>query len=371
MRIISMLFIVIYHVIVHSGFDTRAIGSIGVFLSFINAIIIVHVNSFVLLSGYFQCKSKFKLSRIISLNNATWFYKVIFLAIALILVNIFDIKLASDITSLNIFKTIMPLDFGIYWFINCYIVLYLCFPILNKIINSCSKKKLEKVIFIIFVLFSVSSTFTRDEAVYTQSGRSLGTFILLYFIGAYLRIYPLNENYFLKIFSNTARRTIYLMVFFLCAICTLFCHFAYNELSNYGTIAREIGLILNNFYISFASPIIILQSVAYFLFFSTFDFKNNFINKIAKYVFGIYLIHENVYVRDSLYIYLGFTGIHDVTGNVLLLVLVTSVIIFVISLIIEMARQKVFKLIYNSKLAKKNRKWYQNYFEKLGLHIRW
>lgn len=58
MRIISMLFVVIYHVRMHSGFGTRATGTVDLILDFITNIIVVHVNSFVLLSGYFNQNQK-------------------------------------------------------------------------------------------------------------------------------------------------------------------------------------------------------------------------------------------------------------------------------------------------------------------------
>ena len=79
-----------------------------------------------------------------------------------------------------------------------------------------------------------------------------------------------------------------------------------------------------------------------------------------------------IYMLELIYmIGWDFYNIDNVTIQTLLFVIVVTLAIFVISLIIEIVRQKIFKLIYNSKPARVNRKWYQNYFEKLGLHIRW
>ena len=57
MRIISMLFIVMYHVIVHGKISTEAVGSYKFIINFILSILIVHVNSLVFLTGYFSINS--------------------------------------------------------------------------------------------------------------------------------------------------------------------------------------------------------------------------------------------------------------------------------------------------------------------------
>ena len=96
LRIISMFFIVVYHVLVHGQILEHATGSMELMTVFIEAFILVHVNSFILITGYFQCKSKMKLGKVLSLNNATWFYKVV---IMLILIG-FGI-ISPDIISLS------------------------------------------------------------------------------------------------------------------------------------------------------------------------------------------------------------------------------------------------------------------------------
>ena len=47
---------------------------------------------------------------------------------------------------------------------------------------------------------------------------------------------------------------------------------------NNGDIVNHISSIFFNFYNSFGSPILIIQTISYFLFFETLDFKNKFIN---------------------------------------------------------------------------------------------
>ena len=68
MRIISMLFIVMYHVIVHGKIATEAVGSYKFIINFILSILIVHVNSLVFLTRYFSCnknETKLYLNRVV------------------------------------------------------------------------------------------------------------------------------------------------------------------------------------------------------------------------------------------------------------------------------------------------------------------
>ena len=62
MRIISMVFIILWHIILHGNMISNSTNeSIKFLLNFIQYILVIHVNSFVVLSGYFQSKSNFKL----------------------------------------------------------------------------------------------------------------------------------------------------------------------------------------------------------------------------------------------------------------------------------------------------------------------
>ena len=365
MRIISMMFIVLFHILVHGKIFEHATGSMSLFLAFIESLILVHVNSFVIVSGYFQCKGNLKLGKAIKINNMTWFYKIIMM---LVLVACGLIAKPDPITRLH---TYLPIDYGTYWFINSYLILYLISPILNKVIKHSSKKSLQKIILTLFIIISILSTITRDVFYNTLTGRSLCTFILLYFIGAYIRIYPVNDSYFMKPFSQQAKRLIYFSIYLLAAIISVFCWLGYTYLLPLGAFANEIGSILGFSHVSFASPIVIIQTIGYFLFFSTFNFKSKFINKVSSCTLAVYLISENIFLRETIYDKMGLTKITSITLPLVLKIFIATILIFIVCILIEMVREKIFKLIYNSKPAKKNRVFYQNYFKKLGLDINW
>ena len=60
MRIISMFFIVLWHCILAGNLTNTSNPNTSMIYTLIQLIIIIHVNSYVLVSGYYQSKSTFK-----------------------------------------------------------------------------------------------------------------------------------------------------------------------------------------------------------------------------------------------------------------------------------------------------------------------
>ena len=77
MRIISMFMIIIWHIFLYGVDMDMASPKMKIYFDIFRSIFVVHVNSFVLLSGFFQCQSNFKLSKVLQLNNAVIFYKIV------------------------------------------------------------------------------------------------------------------------------------------------------------------------------------------------------------------------------------------------------------------------------------------------------
>ena len=205
MRIISVLFIILWHFLLRLSSSVHGISY--VINTILMAILIVHVNSFVLVTGYFQCKKDFKLTKLISLNNTTWFYTVV-INFSLLFLGMVSFKI-SDIV-----KIILPINFldqQNYWFITIYMLLYLVSPLLNTIIKFSSKERLQKIILVLIFAFMVLPSLTGNGLFYdNKGGYSLVQFIILYFIGAYLRNFPIKDSYLFKVFSKNSRKLIYL-----------------------------------------------------------------------------------------------------------------------------------------------------------------
>ena len=84
MRIVSMILIIIWHIILHGHMIENSRNyAIRTYLSMIQYLIVIHVNSFVILSGYFQSKSRFKLSKLLSLILEVIMYSFVILIVGI------------------------------------------------------------------------------------------------------------------------------------------------------------------------------------------------------------------------------------------------------------------------------------------------
>lgn len=361
MRILSMFFIVIWHFLYHGDILGNTNATATILVNIISAVILVHVNSFILLSGYFNYDKEIKFTKIIKLNNQVWFYGITIM--------ILFILLGTDISKLVIFHTLLPIGYNNYWFFSCYIILYIISPILNIIIKSCDKKNLGKVIATCFILFSILPTITNGSFYNVANGYSIISFVLLYFIGAYLKKYIIIDNCYIKIFNKKVTPKILLILFFIVICFNLLLYYLGLFLNSYdNSLCKDISEIFRNGFFAYSSPTLILQSIIYLLIFSTFNFKNKMINKIAACTFGVYLISDNFFVRNWLYTFLGFNK-QIYNSDIFLFLFLEAMAVFVFCTLIEMVRLYVFKLVYNSKLAKKNRALYKNFVENIELKI--
>lgn len=363
MRIVSMFFIVIYHIIIHGKLLENSHGTTHFVLYIILATCIVHVNSFILVTGYFQCKSKLKFTKVIQLNNSIWFYTVS-------IVLFFIIVKGNTFISTELLKTFLPISYNDYWFLTNYLILYLISPILNTVINNIDEKKFKRIIVLLLFIDSILPTLTNSSFFNVTLGYSLYHFIFLYFVGAFLRNYPIEDWYIFKKTSKKALQLISLFIFFLMAFINIINQSASKELLNMHPIIAEVGIIFSNSFIAYNNPLVIIQTIAFFVFFSTLNLKSTFINYISTATIGIYLIHDNNNIRNVLYKFLGFNR-NNYSVMILGKILGCAILIFISCLIIELIRKFIFKLIYNTKIAKKNREWYRNYINSLGFDINW
>jgi surface polysaccharide O-acyltransferase-like enzyme len=196
MRIVSMFFIVIWHVIMHGKmFTNTSSESIKNILKLIQYIIIIHVNSFVLLSGYFQSNSKFKIGKLLDLVMQVLFY----ITLILIVGNFIGLPIYCT-NFVRLYNYYLSCIDG-YWFINYYLIVYIFSDYINKFISSLNYKEYKKFLIIGFVIFSIIP-FGCGGKILNNIGYNFYSFIYLYILGAFLRIYPINECKKMKNISN-------------------------------------------------------------------------------------------------------------------------------------------------------------------------
>jgi len=342
LRIISMFFIIIWHIIIHGHMlENCQNETIKILLTILEYIIVVHVNSFVLVTGYFQSKSKFKFKKLITLILQVIFYS------GLIYVSAIKLDLVTDYNYLTIFDKFNLNALGEYWFINTYIILYIFSDYINKFIESLEKKQLYNFIIIGFIIFSIIPIISRSILLYND-GYNFYHFIYMYIIGATLRKYPLKENYYFKKISIKKYQLFLITLFILTSYLNYSFMVVGNNFNSDGTLSAYIKNIMTHNTLFYSNPFIIIQSISFFELFSTIDIKSKCINFFSKYIFGIYLFHDNVIVRNNIYKFIKIDQPFN-SYKIFIKILIIAILIFITGIIIDIIREKIFKLLYKTK----------------------
>lgn len=321
-RIICMLFIVLNHFAVHGLDSSDGFGSginkyIADILSFGGKI---GVNGFVLISGYFMARSKYTVKKFLRLWGQVWFYSVTALGIS------FLISGGGSIGGTgNILKALMPVLFSQYWFVTSFVVLMILSPFLNYVVQNIKEKQYRSLLLVLFILCSFVPTFIGSEL-----STSLTWFIFLYFIAAYKRLY--NENYK----DDKAIRHGALAVLGIIAL------WSSSALINLAGVysGREGILSYSRHFMSMESVIVLAVSYELFMaFLCRKRFYSNTINIIARGAFGVYLIHDNSYLRIILWRNIVRYADRDNPVYLVLYSLLCVILIYVICTLIDLARQ--------------------------------
>lgn len=314
LRIVSMLFIVIWHTIGHGIKDIDTIPSFDKnLISCLQSFIIVHVNCFVLITGYFGIHTNIKkLLRFIILIA---FYVLIINAIALIITE----KYIS-------FSILFPISRSPYWFVNSYLCLFITAPFINIFIKNINQYQYWKLL-LILAFVNVYLGFIHHNPI-NVNGYNYSQFVFLYFIGRYINIYKWN----IKQYNSTKWLQLYIITSLIFIIFRYIC--SKLEISNYINV------------IAYNNPIVIMESICIFMCFKMLKIKdNNVINFIAKSAFSVYLIHDHPIVRDCITNFISKMKFNNIFTSLMLL----SFLIFIICLVIDFIRRFIFKIlkIYN------------------------
>ena len=334
LRIISMFMIVLSHYCVHNGIvrwelpigvnrfliENGVLGNIGVII-------------FVLITGYFYINNKepFKLRKLFILVFETLIYSsVIYLIFVLLGKESLSIKL--------VIKNFMPITFERYWFMSCYIVLYIFIPYINKALNHLKRDEHLRLIMIGIFLFSIVRLLVNKS----YYGNELIQFFLFYSIGAFFGKYKKDK---------LCDKKTNMIVFFCSCIALVGFIIIFDLLSTKYVLFERFS-----YYIFYRTSIIaIIFSVSLFNIFSKIkSFYNGFINTISSLVLGVYLISDNYYVRHIIW-----NGVSKyISSPLLILHMIASVlIVFIVCCIIDYVRkntiEKLGLIIYDKVGGKK------------------
>ena len=339
MRIVSMLLIILWHILLHGHvIDNCENQALKTILKMTQYIIVVHVNSFIILMGYFQSKSKFKINKVIKLVLQVIFYSFAIMLIAL------KLGWIEDFSSITILNSLLPSGAMIdFWFIGAYITVYCFSDIINKFIDCLTKKDYQKTLLILFFFLSLLP-FITGQGSFSNNGYNFYSFIFLYLIGGYLRRYSLNQSYYFKNLDKKRYILLIVFIFLTCAYLnyslTLFSASINNQSHLFSFVAGRI----NASKLAYSTPFVIIQTICYFELFRNMNIRNKYINYISKSIIGVYLIHDNGYIRKNIYEILGF-GMKIYSYKFIIILVSTVLFIFIVCIIIDMFRALIFEVL--------------------------
>ena len=335
LRIVAMIFILILHADCLSfGFPSTqeiAASPFSAFLrTWLETIAVVAVNTFVLISGYFGIR--LRADRFMGLLFQSVFY---IMGVYLVLVAI-----GWEVFSVTHFaRCLSPLDPSGGWFIPVYIGLMLLSPILNTFVTQTGEKNLLGVIVALLLMQSVFGWGVDHLKV--SAGYSLFSFILLYLIVQYIRLYP-------ETFATKGKTSLYLGIYlgiallnalipYLASTLPLLFPSAPRNLGNNGTITALT--------LAYSSPLNIIGAVCLFITFSRLKIQSHLINWVASSVLAVYLIHCNEHLIHHFIAFVRQLSLYP-TGMFLVYLLGFLIVVFIGSILIDQVRKILWGAIF-------------------------
>lgn len=311
LRICLMSMIVLWHIIIHgiinSNFQLSLLEKmkLGGGLS----LICYHVNTFILISGYYGIK----LSKHNFLSYCFQIFFYVFIAYILYLYtdNEKDGLLEFDI------RQLFPIHFHGLWFAKNYLFLMLLAPFINCGSFMVSKKTFLTIIITLLTYHQITIDYNSTSELH---------FFLMYLIGRYISIYPIG-------FIEKNSYTLFVCGLILILIGTIICILLLN---------KELHFVYGRL-LSYTNPIVIAISIFCFVSAKNFFlYQTPIINFLAKGSFAVYLFTDG-FLRN-----LFVSTCFDLTGTCLTLLLSIAIIVTIALSLTDYARRYLFSLIYHS-----------------------
>ena len=321
LRLFSMFMVVVLHVLNRGGILANAQGPsyLQGWLAHIAAY--AAVDCFGLISGYvgFTKQEKpFHYRKFVSF----WLQVFIYNFGITLLFYLLKLPSQNQITLKTLIKSAFPILTGYYWYVRAYVGLFFVIPWLNKLIRNLSKKEFTLLVVILVGLAAFGSLKDTFEL---NNGKSFAWLVFLYIIGAWIK----NNEIFSKLKTG-----VWFLILFGCVILIW--------------LWRIFSPVLPVLFINNTRPSILLTAVCMVCIFSRLSFKTN-VQKLIRFfapaAFGVYLIHVHFIIWDY-YFLNAFSWIASSSPLLFLpLVLGCATGIFMVCLLIDVLRLRLFKLM--------------------------
>lgn len=273
---------------------------------------------FALISGYYLSQKSTTYSkhiiRIVPLILELQFYSM-----AILLLTWFFHLV--PVTRTAALKALFPLFWG-NWYVVYYILIYLFSPFINRMTNTLNKRQYFLLVTLVIVIWGIVPLFSA----HAWSFGSFDFFLACYLIGGYL--FKFGEK-------DPDRKKCLIVI----AACVVLMFVAIAAIDAVGIrLGNETILKNYNYFGDYNSILAIPLEISLFYLFRGMTFQSVTVNRIASHVLGIYLIHENDFMRTWLWSNLFEKTNYMNSWAIILHALVSVVIVFSACLLIDYLR---------------------------------
>ena len=231
----------------------------------VEALTIIGVNCFTLISGYFGIRASVR--GFVRFAGQCLFYGVGICTVEMLL----RVAQGGVWEWMEWGKSWLVLTHTDLWYVPAYLGLFLLSPLLNAGVKGLTQRQFAAVL-AAFVFFNVYGGWLCGGR-FNATGYTIMQLIMMYLIGRYLGEYvPLR--------GNTLLRRVAVVTYLVASLLT----------AVIGVYAR------GNFTFAYNQPLVVVASVALFVAFATLQFSSQVVNWLASGAFAAYLLHKNPYV---------------------------------------------------------------------------
>ncbi len=333
LRIISMCMIIAMHYMTKGMVLPKLSEDVSlhnIIFRLIFAFCASSVNVYVFISGFFAVDSRWSIGKLIRLWLQVLLYSIL-IPLILWAVGAVDISTMSLGMKQQIF---LPISYEHYWFATSYVLLYLFSPVLAIAIEKLDKRQLGTTIAVLVTVFCGFKSVNPYLIPWDKYGDDVIWFMILYLIAGYIRMYgvPFIEKRGLLVYIIASAITF---------------DIAYGVsfiVRQTGKLEYYMDMTLCYNYIT-----VLIASIGLFCVFKNLSLKpNKWINRIAGYTFGVYLLHENIVLRD---LWPKLLGIDSARGQwwQILHMLLCIIIVFTAGCIADAVRSLLFDAVGRNK----------------------
>lgn len=337
LRIIAMCMIIAMHYIT-KGMQIEKLSvdnsAFNLFYWLIYAFCTVSVNVYVLISGYFMVDSNWRIGKVVKLWIQVLCYSIL-VPLVLGIIGVVDIA-SLDFGTIQ--QIILPITYEHYWFATAYVMMYLLSPVLAMAVKNMGRVQLRNVILVMLVVFCGFKSVNPYLIPWDKYGCDFAWFICLFLIAGYIRMYGI------EFFDSRIKAfMVYIGFSILTFAIALSASFAVR-------ITGKFEYYMDMTYCYNYITVLVASVGLFYVFIHTKiggDAEGKLsvlINRIAGYTFGIYLLHENILLREMWPKVLGIDAANGKWWQIIHMLL-CILIIFAVGVIVDYFRAGLFKLV--------------------------